>query len=983
MKFFVWFLALALNSLFSSAAKLSFKQTKRSLTRSRPSVLPGPDVLAAASGDVNGIGLDSVHDLIYLSNVTVGDTQYIVQLDTGSSDLWIKGASSPLPNVNDTSTSYNLTYGIGWAFGYLSYASVQFAGISVPNQALIDVSTAQNPALGYGANGILGLGFTALSTIDALVNKTDESTGRSLLFNLFQDNPSQPNFIAFALQRDSDATDDIQGSISVGEYEPEYASVANSTPISTWPISSPSRWNVLVDSFIVHEKTIPVTTEVQGAPSNRAVALLDSGSSYSYAPKYVCDAIYSGINGASFDSTLGQWIVPCDVEIDMAVQIAGQIFPIHPLDMTPSGVVDPSTCVGSFLPQSLAIGAGQFDWLIGDNFLRSVYSIYDFGDFDSSSQMGNPYVRLLSLIDPNAASADFHQARGGTPSTNITYNASGGSSDSPSIVISLSDEVAKSLNLVGILFPAMLVVMALNGLVLLIIIAVGLVYCCKRKKRAAVRRVTNSLRRTRHSRMSGSFHRMSAMPTISVSGEPDPDHPYEPVSMAITDDTVFSSPTPAFRKWEGDPMQPGVDRPRTTIFTGAPPIALALSSSTNHRASVARTEGITANMDYTPPSPGFFQGKNDRQRPKSTTAVDPASPTSPLTSFSTNLRTSMAQTNALKEDADRMSPSPGYFQVEYNSLRSGNTTPASHLSPVPSPTSQVSFTANANDLTQGMDHTPPSPGFFQVEHDSPRSTPTTPTSHLSPVPSPASQVAFTANSNGLTQGMDHMPPSPGFFQVEHDSPRSRNTTPTSHLSPVPSPTGQVASTANANGLTPGMDHTPLSPGFFQVEHERPRSRNASPVSPAPPRSSTTNQRTNTNGLTDGADYISPSPGFFQVEQDGLKSRRTTLVTPPSPVVLSAPPSSSSRTQHSATSPHSAPHTEDITESMENTVPAPAFFEPGQDAPMFPSAKNLRLPPPISTGHRMSVARTEGLTGQTEFRRPNPGFMQGDRPRSLA
>jgi hypothetical protein len=61
MKFFVWFLAFALNSLFSSAAKLSFKQTKRSLTRSRPSVLPGPDVLAAASGDVNGIGLECVH----------------------------------------------------------------------------------------------------------------------------------------------------------------------------------------------------------------------------------------------------------------------------------------------------------------------------------------------------------------------------------------------------------------------------------------------------------------------------------------------------------------------------------------------------------------------------------------------------------------------------------------------------------------------------------------------------------------------------------------------------------------------------------------------------------------------------------------------------------------------------------------------------------------------------------------------------------
>src|SRR5262245_1440596 len=75
--------------------------------------------------------------------------------------------------------------------------------ISVPSQAYLDVSNAQNPALGYGANGILGLGFTSLSTLDALLNKTNESTGRSLLFNLFQDNPSQPNFIAFSLQRAS------------------------------------------------------------------------------------------------------------------------------------------------------------------------------------------------------------------------------------------------------------------------------------------------------------------------------------------------------------------------------------------------------------------------------------------------------------------------------------------------------------------------------------------------------------------------------------------------------------------------------------------------------------------------------------------------------------------------------------------------------------------------------------------------------------
>lgn len=42
----------------------------------------------------------------------------------------------------------------------------------------------------------------------------------------------------------------------------------------------------------------------------------------SYAPKGVCDAIYGGIPGASFDQSLGYWKVPCSYEINIALQIA-------------------------------------------------------------------------------------------------------------------------------------------------------------------------------------------------------------------------------------------------------------------------------------------------------------------------------------------------------------------------------------------------------------------------------------------------------------------------------------------------------------------------------------------------------------------------------------------------------------------------------------------------------------------------------------
>lgn len=89
--------------------------------------------------------------------------------------------------------------------------------IPVSQQAFLNVSSAQNPALSYGAAGILGLGFTSLSTIDAVLNQTGASTGRTLLYNLFQDNPSEPNFIAFSLDSSSDG-DGVTGSFSIGVY---------------------------------------------------------------------------------------------------------------------------------------------------------------------------------------------------------------------------------------------------------------------------------------------------------------------------------------------------------------------------------------------------------------------------------------------------------------------------------------------------------------------------------------------------------------------------------------------------------------------------------------------------------------------------------------------------------------------------------------------------------------------------------------------
>ncbi|KAG7096969.1 hypothetical protein E1B28_004366 [Marasmius oreades] len=532
-----------------NAFKVSVKQVRGTAPLISRSLPPSPVLAASKRGDNNDIDLSTVHDLLYMANATVGGQSYIFQLDTGSSDLWAKHDPFPLPNSKQTSLKHNVTYGIGWVAGTVSTADVQFAGINVPNQAYLDVETAQYPGLSYGADGLMGLGFTSLSSIDLEVNKTGATYGRSFLYNMFRDNPAEPNFIAFSLQRTtSQGDDDVEGTFAIGEYEPKYQAIAACPKIPTWPEHNPSRWNVLLDAVLFNGgKIIIPTTTVPNVPGNKAVVLLDSGTSWTYAPTEICQAIYGNVPGAFLDTALGQWVVPCNAEIDMALQIKGQIFPVHPVDLIPKDTSNPSRCVGSFVPQSLSIGPQQFDWLIGDNFLRSVYSVYDFGDFDANNQMGDPYVQLLSLVNPDQASKDFAKARGGTAKTGITYTASNETMAAPSSTsVILSADVANAIAKIGQFFPAILGLVALNAVVLLGLIILAIVLLCRKRKKNM---------RKPDSRIRTPLGRMSPMPltrpssSAAYDNEPAP-HTYEPVSMALTEDT-FVPPSPGFRKYDG------------------------------------------------------------------------------------------------------------------------------------------------------------------------------------------------------------------------------------------------------------------------------------------------------------------------------------------------------------------------------------------------------------------------------------------------
>lgn len=182
------------------------------------------------------------------------------------------------------------------------------------------------------------------------------------------------------------------------------------------------------------------------------------------------------------------------------------------------------------------------DWLIGDNVLRSMYSVYDFGDFDASGKMGAPYVKLLSLVEPNEASVDFAAQRGSVARTGLGYSATNVSASTSGHSVSISTDFATLLGKFGMYLPAVLGIVALNTVVLTALLVVAVLTCCRRRIRAGAQ--------------SGARPRSVQGRTTPMSmsmGKPhgSAEHVYEPVSMALADDNATAAalqpPGPGYR----------------------------------------------------------------------------------------------------------------------------------------------------------------------------------------------------------------------------------------------------------------------------------------------------------------------------------------------------------------------------------------------------------------------------------------------------
>jgi len=219
---------------------------------------------------------------------------------------------------NDTKIPINMGYGDGsyGASGTIGVSPFKFGTYEVPKQAFAHVTNSTISGLEeLGVYGLLGLGFdlTSASLVKAIVQqKYGNSTtwGNSVLYNIFDQNPCQPDVIAMRLSRTDDLEDTKGGSFTIGEYDPDYTDVTKSPKLAQYPEGG-SRWTTLLEGICVDGKSIPLTSAIEGVPAGRVQPMLDTGVPTALFLAPLWDAIYSSIPGA-VKYNKNYWLVPCN-----------------------------------------------------------------------------------------------------------------------------------------------------------------------------------------------------------------------------------------------------------------------------------------------------------------------------------------------------------------------------------------------------------------------------------------------------------------------------------------------------------------------------------------------------------------------------------------------------------------------------------------------------------------------------------------------
>ncbi|KAJ7588116.1 aspartic peptidase A1 [Mycena floridula] len=316
------------------------------------------------------------YDSSFYGSLAIGTpaVSYNVILDTGSADLWIADSScqSGCDGIQtfDSSASstfatqnknFGITYGSGAASGQLGTDTVQMAGFSVSAQVLALCDTVSSGLLTSPVSGLLGLAFSTIS-----------SSGATPFWeNLVQSGAWDTPAMAFQLTRyiDDEQAQELEpgGSFTMGFLNSSF--YTGDVDYNSIPDGKTSYWTQTISSITVQGSSITLSSD------SDAYAAIDTGTTLVGGPATDIAAIYAQIPGsaAGTGNYDGYYTYPCDTTVDVTMAFGGKSWSISSADFL-LAQLNKDTCLGAFF--ELATGSSAPSWIVGDTFLKNVYSVF-------------------------------------------------------------------------------------------------------------------------------------------------------------------------------------------------------------------------------------------------------------------------------------------------------------------------------------------------------------------------------------------------------------------------------------------------------------------------------------------------------------------------------------------------------------------------------------------------------------------------------
>jgi hypothetical protein len=304
-------------------------------------------------------------DYSYFIKAQVGSAQqaFYMLLDTGAANSWLMGSdchsdACKMHTTFDPSSSkswrtdkeaFSIAYGSGDLTGVVGQDKASFAGLKNFEFSFGLANYTHDDFKHFAFDGILGLAMSSSVTGTFLQTLKANKLLDSLM-------------VGISLNRDSDGKNDGQvtfGGVDKAKYSGEitYTNVPS-------PEKEAGEWAIPMDGVGFNGKSVSIGS---------TMAYIDTGTSFIFAPPDDLVELFKLISGSS-SSQNGQYVeyqIPCDTNLPIHVTFSGVNFEISAADWVVRK--DEKSCISRIYGYEIKSGT----WLLGDTFLKNVYSVFD------------------------------------------------------------------------------------------------------------------------------------------------------------------------------------------------------------------------------------------------------------------------------------------------------------------------------------------------------------------------------------------------------------------------------------------------------------------------------------------------------------------------------------------------------------------------------------------------------------------------------